>query len=145
MITSLQQFTMPFIRYKIGDMAAEDGRPCACGRGLPHVSEVTGRLQDFLVTADGHFVHGGYFPHTFRSWPDIARYQVYQPDSGHLEVRLVCRRKEDVSWLGALRDELQRRFGAGMHISIRIVDEIALTSAGKHRFIVSEVKPDFVR
>ena len=143
-LTSLHQYGMPFIRYKIGDMAVYDPKPCPCGRGLPVLREVVGRIQDFLLTADGHFVHGGYFPHTFREWPEIKEYQVYQPNSASLEVRIVCRRPVDSVWLERLGAEIQRRFGQGTKISIRIVDHIPLTKAGKHRFIISDVKPDFV-
>lgn len=143
-ITSLHQFGMPFIRYKIGDMAIAEPDPCSCGRGLPILHEVVGRLQDFLVTSEGHFVHGGYFPHTFRQWPQIARYQVYQPDRNHLEVRLVSYSPSDFTWIPSIRQELQENFGTDMQISVDIVDEIPLTGAGKHRIIISDVKPDFV-
>ncbi len=143
-ITSLHQYGMPFIRYKIGDMAIADDGPCTCGRGLPRLKEVVGRLQDFLVTSEGQFVHGGYFPHTLRHWPQILRYQVYQPDRKHLEVRLMCKTSDDLAWISNLRNELRECFGVQMNISLNIVDEIPLTSAGKHRPIISEVKPDFV-
>lgn len=143
-ITSLTQYAMPFIRYKIGDMAIAEAGMCECQRGLPWLREVVGRLQDFLVTTDGHFVHGGYFPHTFRQWSQIARYQVFQPDKNHLEVRLVCRRNGDLDWLDEVRAELHTRFGADMQISLQLVDDIKLTPAGKHRVIISKVKPQFV-
>ena len=142
-ITSLHQEAMPFIRYKIGDMAISEPDSCPCGRGLPVLREVVGRLQDFLVTTDGRFVHGGYFPHTFRLWPEIVKYQVYQPDRKHLEVRLVSRNSNDSRWLDALAEELRACFGGDMDIDIQLVDQIALTSSGKHRFIISEVKPEF--
>jgi phenylacetate-CoA ligase len=143
-ITSTHQFAMPLIRYKLGDMAIFESETCQCGRGLPVLREVVGRVQDFLVTSDGHFVHGGYFPHTFRSWPEIFRYQVYQPDRKHLEVRLICNSTIDKTWVEGLRKEIQNRFGEGMEINIMLVDHFELTRAGKHRFIISDVKPDFV-
>lgn len=143
-VTSLHQYAMPFIRYKIGDMAVYEPGCCPCGRGLPRLREVVGRLQDFLVTPEGNFVHGGYFPHTFRQWPEIVRYQVYQPDKTHLNVRMVCKRDCGSGWLNSVQSEIQNRFGADMNISIEMVDEIELSSAGKHRFIISDVKPDFV-
>ena len=144
-ITSLHQEAMPFIRYKIGDMAIYEAGACRCGRGLPVLREVVGRLQDFLVTSQGHFVHGGYFPHTLRLWPEILRYQIYQPDQKHLELRLVCRNKNDTGWLDSLSEELHECFGDDMNIVFRLVDQIELTSAGKHRFIISDVRPDFSR
>jgi phenylacetate-CoA ligase len=143
-VTSTHQFAMPLIRYKIGDMAILQGEPCTCGRGLPVLQEVLGRIQDFLVRADGHFVHGGYFPHTFRNWPEIFRYQVYQPDAGHLEVRLLCKSAVDTAWQKRLHSEIQDRFGEGMQIELKLVDHFDLTRAGKHRPIISDVKPDFV-
>ena len=49
----------------------------------------------------GRFVHGGYFPHTLRRWPEILNYQVYQADQKHLELRLVCKDRDDTGWLDA--------------------------------------------
>ena len=142
-ITSLHQDAMPFIRYKIGDMAISASDACSCGRGLPVLREVVGRLQDFLVTCQGDFVHGGYFPHTLRRWPEILNYQVYQADEKHLELRLVCKDRDDTGWLDALSRELRECLGDDMSIDFRLVDRIELTPAGKHRPIVSEVRPDF--
>jgi phenylacetate-CoA ligase len=142
-VTSLTQFAMPLIRYKIGDMGIYEAGDCPCGRGLSVLREIVGRTHDFLVTVDGQFIHGEFFAYTFRVKPEVARYQVYQPDRQHLEVRLVC--KQDVSsvWLDNVRNELQARFGEAMQISLQVVDDIELTPAGKHRYIISEVKPDF--
>ena len=142
-VTSLHQLAMPFIRYKIGDMAVFEEEACACGRGMPVLREIAGRTDAFVVTPDGQFVHGGFFPHTFRHWPEIFRYQIYQPGRGRLEVRLVCRSDAGSSWLEEVRAALRARFGPRMKITFDIVDEIELTPAGKHRYIISDVKPDF--
>jgi hypothetical protein len=55
----------------------------------------------------------------------------------------VCRRSVDSVWLENVRREIQARFGESMHISLYVVDRIKLTPAGKHRYIISEVTPDF--
>ncbi len=141
-VTSLHQFVMPLIRYKNGDMGIYEAGSCPCGRGLPVLREIVGRTHDFLVTADGQFVHGEFFAYTFRVKPEVARYQIYQPDRQHLVVRLVCKQPVDSAWLENVRRELQARFGESMHISLDVVDHIELTRAGKHRFIISDVRPD---
>ena len=140
-ITSLHQYGMPFIRYKLGDMAVRQSEPCACGRGLPVLKEIVGRTQDFLVTSTGEFVHGAYFPHTLREYPVIRRYQVRQPDCEHLELRLILAPEASLDCLEGLRSRLQHRFGAGMEISLQRVDTIELTRAGKHQPVVSSVRP----
>jgi len=143
-ITSLHQFAMPFIRYKIGDMGLSRAENCACGRGLPMLHEVVGRTHDYLTTAGGQFVHGEFFAYTFRVRPQVARYQVYQPDKEHLQVRLVCHQPVDQTWLAGVRAEIQNRFGPETHVDLEVVDHIPLTAAGKHRYITSEVRPDFL-
>ncbi|HET89921.1 MAG TPA: phenylacetate--CoA ligase family protein [Chloroflexi bacterium] len=143
-VTSLHQFAMPFIRYKIGDMGIYDTAPCPCGRGMPVLREVVGRTHDFLVASDGQFVHGEFFAYTFRVKPEVVRYQVHQTDRHHLDVKIVCREPVSDVWLDGVRAEIQARFGESMHISLQVVDKIELTPAGKHRYIISEVNPDFV-
>ena len=134
---------MPLIRYENDDLGILEATSCSCGRSLLLINEIVGRTHDFLVTTGGQFVHGEFFAYTFRVKPEVARYQVYQADKNHLEVRLVCRQSVDQAWIETARSELQARFGAEMHISIQLVDNIALTPAGKHRYIVSEVTPDY--
>ena len=144
-VTSLTQFGMPLIRYKNDDIAIYEADDCPCGRGLPVLREVVGRTHDYLVTADGQFVHGEFFAYTFRAKPEVVRYQVYQPDQKHVQVRLVCKQNVDSTWLKNVRRELNSRFGDSMVISIKLVDDIELTPAGKYRYIISEVTPDLGR
>jgi phenylacetate-CoA ligase len=142
-VTSLNQFAMPFIRYKNGDMAIYDGNRCPCGRGLPLLKEVVGRTNDYLVSADGQFVHSEFFAYLFRVKPQVVRYQVYQPEKDYLEVRLVCKCQVSDKWLDGVRVEIQDRFGSSTNVLLRTVDHIALTPAGKHRYIISNVEPQF--
>lgn len=74
--------------------------------------------------------------------PEVYQYQLYQSDREHLEVRLVCKQRVDSTLLENIRNELQPCFGESMHLSVKLVDRIEPTPAGKHRFIISEVKPD---
>lgn len=44
-ITNLDSYAMPFIRYKIGDMAVFSDAKCPCGRQLPFIKEIAERKQ----------------------------------------------------------------------------------------------------
>ncbi len=58
LVTDLLNLAMPLVRYRIGDMAAVEDGGCACGRGLPRLRTVEGRVTDFLVGTDGRLVSG---------------------------------------------------------------------------------------
>lgn len=51
-VTPLDNFAMPLIRYDIGDYA-EVGKHCPCGRGLPVLKRIVGRVQDLVVLPSG--------------------------------------------------------------------------------------------
>ena len=143
-LTSLHQYGMPFIRYRIMDAAVAKSDPCLCGRGLPVLHELTGRTASFIVTSDGQYTDESFFEYAFQVKPEIARYQVYQPDPDQIEVRLVLRQKVDPAWLDELYKELQKPFGSKLRIAVKIVDEIPLTSSGKLLSVISDVPSDFI-
>ena len=141
-LTSLHQYGMPFIRYRIGDLAVYEADSCPCKRGMPVLREIVGREADYVLTADGRYITG--FDHRFWHRPNIVRYQVYQPDRQHLEVRVVCKQDFDVASLEEIRSEIQAQVGESMNVSIQVVDHIELTPAGKHRVVISDVTHDSI-
>lgn len=50
--TSLYNFAMPLIRYRFNDLVTA-GEPCACGRGLPVLSDIAGRKKNLFRRKDG--------------------------------------------------------------------------------------------
>ncbi len=53
-ITDLNNYAMPFIRYQIGDLAtASDDAPCVCGRGAPRIAAVHGRMPSIIHAPRG--------------------------------------------------------------------------------------------
>jgi phenylacetate-CoA ligase len=143
-VTSLHQYAMPFIRYKLGDIAILDPNPCPCGRGSPVLQDVSGRICDFIVTSAGRISQGDLFTHLLRVRPEVVRYQVYQQDLHHIEVRLVCDKPVDDDWIKKLDYEIRENLDPTMHIDIKFFDAIPPSPSGKYRNIISEVKPDFV-
>ena len=51
-VTPLHNFATPLVRYEIGDYATF-GEPCACGRVLPVIRQVLGRVRNLVQTPDG--------------------------------------------------------------------------------------------
>ena len=57
-VTELVNFGMPMIRYEVGDRGVPSNCVCPCGRSLPLMERLVGRVADFLVAEDGSQVAG---------------------------------------------------------------------------------------
>ena len=79
-ITNLTNYSMPLIRYRIGDTAKIKNKKCSCGRGFKLLENVTGRITDHFIKKDGTIVHGEYFTHLFYFKDWIKKFQVIQKD-----------------------------------------------------------------
>lgn len=51
--TSLQNYAMPLIRYKTGDLGKFKREKCACGSNFPMLDTISGRIDDVIVLASG--------------------------------------------------------------------------------------------
>ncbi len=138
--TSLTKFGMPFIRYRIEDMAAYDPRSCPCGRGLPVLRDIAGRSSSFIAIPDGRLIDGGFFELLLSGKPEVRQFQVHQKDALHIDVNLVCNDHISSGWLNVVERELRERVGEDVAINIRIVERITLSPAGKHHYIISDLQ-----
>ncbi len=91
-ITALNQYAMPFIRYKNADLGIYAEKPCSCGRCLPVLQDLVGRMQEVLFRPDGRIVNGSIMAYIMHNRPEVSQFQAFQPDTTHIEVRLVCQR-----------------------------------------------------
>ena len=55
-LTGLINYAMPLIRYRVGDTARASSEKCPCGRGMPVIQEIGGRLDDFVYTRERGFL-----------------------------------------------------------------------------------------
>lgn len=137
-LTGFLNTAMPLLRYEIGDIAMFSGTRCDCGRAFPVIAEITGRMDDVIVTPDGR--HVGRLDPVFKGGQGILEAQIVQEAPDRISVLLVpeqggirCETTED------LRGELRKRLGPLVSIEIREVESIPRTKAGKFRAVVSNV------
>lgn len=135
-ITPLHNFVMPLLRYEIGDRATL-GAPCACGRGLPHLMRIDGRISDYLTRPDGRRHYAPILD--ILDVRAVRQYQFIQHSVDVLELRLVVWQDPSAAELAELRRIVQFGFGDSFRLDIRIVDRIDPTPAGKFREFISHV------
>lgn len=137
LVTDLHNYGMPLVRYANGDRATLDDASCDCGRALPLLSSVDGRVLETIVTPDGRILPGEFFVHAMVDWPRVQQYLVVQTAVDAVELQLVVTPSLSDVEQAALRERLQRTVGAAMRVNIRAVATIAPHPSGKRRITVA--------
>lgn len=138
-VTHLATRDFPFIRYRTGDVAVLDDKPCACGRGLPVLREIQGRSTDFVTAANGTIMHGLALIYIIRDLSGVESFKVVQESLTHTRVLLVPGPGFDPACKTQIVAGFQRRLGNEVQVDVECVDTIPPEKSGKFRYIVSHV------
>jgi phenylacetate-CoA ligase len=87
--TNLESYTMPFIRYKLGDYVnLPENKACKCGRTLPLLGEIRGRHDDVLEY-NGRKYYWNFFYNHLVNMQYIKKYKIIQTIQGSIEFRIL--------------------------------------------------------
>lgn len=137
-VTPLHNFAMPLIRYQIGDLA-EVGPPCGCGRGLPVLTRVMGRVRNMLIGRSGDRYWPSFGVTRFRDLAPVRRHQFVQTAHGRMTARMVVERPLTAEEEANLRAHIQSRLPEPFEIAFAYVDDIPLSEGGKLENFISEI------
>lgn len=141
-ITDLFNYGMPFIRYDVEDFATPIANNCSCGRNLPLMRMMGGRVTDFLVTPEGTVVSGAamtiYFVATVTG---IAQAQIVQTERNVLNIRVVKKPVFNDQSETEIKKAVNLFFGPAMKYDIEFVDAIPAEPSGKFRFSICNLDP----
>jgi phenylacetate-CoA ligase len=144
-VTDLLNRAMPFIRYSVDDIGVPTDRRCSCGRGLPLMEKVIGRIADFLVRKDGSLVAGvSLIERTLTAIPGIKQMQIIQKAIDDIVVKIVKEESFGENSERKLEHELKKVLGNSANICIVFVKKVSQEKSGKYRFSISRVKPLYV-
>jgi phenylacetate-CoA ligase len=137
--TGLFNYAMPLLRYRTGDIVEPASeKTCACGRHLPMVRAILGRVDDQVVTPDGVMVGPAPLSVAFKSVPNLKEAQIYQQTTEKITAHLVVTDAFTPATEQFLLEELRKRLGYSLEIQLVYETSIARTSSGKQRLIISE-------
>jgi len=133
--TGLLNTDMPLIRYRTGDSGnlVDGAELCRCGRTLPILKAVEGRVDDLLYTRDGRSV--GRLDPVFKSGLPLREAQVVQDTMDQVRVRFVAAPGYTSRDGRLLVERLQERLGK-IQVILEQVDRVPRTSNGKFRAVI---------
>jgi phenylacetate-CoA ligase len=139
--TGLLNLDMPLIRYRVGDRVSQvpGWSPCSCGRGLPVLAQVEGRVDDVLYTADGRQV--GRLDPVFKSELPLEEAQIVQEALNRLRVRYVPGPGFSPGDGKLIIDRLRERFGP-VQVTLEELAEVPRESNGKFRAVICRIPAD---
>jgi phenylacetate-CoA ligase len=141
-LTSLWNYAMPFLRYRNEDAAALSPDACACGNRFPVMRLEVSRVSDNFVFPGGKVVHGEFFTHLMYGSDGVASFQFHQTSMHEITLSIVPGPGSESGRKAAIDKamaEVEKLAPGVVRWTIREVDEIPLSRAGKHRFTRSDV------
>jgi phenylacetate-CoA ligase len=136
LVTDLHNYGMPFIRYRIGDLGSLSDSDCPCGRQLPRISRIEGRVLEVLRTAEGRTIPGEFFPHLMKEFGEVQEYQVQQRSLEEVVLSVVLARPFSESSESLLRQEMSKVFTQRTRVTINRVKTIPKLPSGKRRLTI---------
>jgi len=142
-ITLLTNYTMPLIRYKIEDRGILSKKICSCGRGLPLLKKVVGRIRGNFKNKFGDHVNGGVFIDLFYFQDHIKQFQIIQETVDLVVINLVLTDKNKIKdtdqYFKEVNQKIWKIMGHKTKIKYNIVDEIKPSSSGKFLYFFSKI------
>jgi phenylacetate-CoA ligase len=135
--TGLLNFAQPLIRYRTGDQAVMSPDPCPCGRDMPVLRELVGRLEDTVIGPDGREMvrfHG-----IFVGLPNVRQGQIIQETLTHFHLRLVVEPGFNDEDRHTISQRFEERLGR-VELTYEYLERIDPTERGKFRAVISKVQ-----
>lgn len=139
LVTSLRNYATPLIRYEIGDYG-ELGEACDCGRGLPVLLRVNGRVRNMLHLPDGNKRWPNFGFQKIMEVAQLRQFQVVQQRLDLLELRLVVDADLSAEQESAIKEILNSHLGHPFEIDISYHSALARSTGGKFEDFVSMIK-----
>lgn len=135
-VTSLYNYPMPIIRYKIGDKGILDCSDCKCGRKLWKLKSVYGRNVDFIHMPTGKLI-SPYEIMSFLNLLNVAQFQIIQEDLYNITIK--CVNTLESGTLDKIKSKMEQLTDSIMNINFEFVDTIPADVSGKYRAIILKI------
>jgi phenylacetate-CoA ligase len=135
--TGLLNFAQPLIRYQTGDLGILSHESCPCGREMPVLKDLIGRLEDTVIGPDGRETvrfHG-----IFVGLPNIVEGQVIQHSLKEITLNLVVNEQFGEQDRQVIRKRFAERLGE-VNLTFHYMNQIPRSKGGKFRAVISHVQ-----
>ena len=135
-ITNLNRYAMPILRYANGDLARLSKEVCPCGCKLPMLAEIIGRSGQDMCFPNGKTVPWNVLKSAMNH-NQIRQFQIVQNPNASVTIKYIPESQAGISELEAL---FSQRFKcllpSSTQITFEIVSHIPQASSGKSKLVI---------
>jgi phenylacetate-CoA ligase len=148
LVTNLRNFCMPFIRYAIGDVGKPSNEVCACGRGLPLMASIKGRVSQFMAIYDkqlGRIIPvstaaPGPFSVALMQVP-LESYRIVQESLDRVVIKAVKGKGYLQRHTDFIVAYVRKFLGDNITVEVEFVDHLPPLPSGKRSVFISKINP----
>ncbi|MBK9169202.1 MAG: phenylacetate--CoA ligase family protein [Bryobacterales bacterium] len=122
-LTCLDQFAMPLIRYEQGDLCRLIPGDCPCGRQVPRIAPPLGRRADMVTLPSGRKISCFALDVALRDERALRQYRFVQRSLHSIEAELCFSHTPPPEKLRAVQQLLEAQLEEGMRVDVRLVPE----------------------
>lgn len=137
LVTDLDNYAMPLIRYELGDTGVLSDESCPCGRNLTVLKQLLGRTQEAIRNRAGESLSATYFAARFKELKNIRRFQLIQRTLEEIDLDYELARPGARQGLEEITAEIKARLGSEMIVQAHEVHELKVTTGGKCPLIIA--------
>ncbi|MBN2104169.1 phenylacetate--CoA ligase family protein [bacterium] len=142
-VTNLENFSFPLIRYNTQDVGTISNQPCSCGRPLRVIKLNQGRMFDNVYTSSGEIINTVALDHVIiRPLFDekyCRRYQAIQEKKGEINVLIETNSQLPEEIKSRIERNIWHLSGEKMIVNIYEKEHLDVEKSGKFKFIISRV------
>lgn len=143
-VTSLNNYSMPYIRYEIGDVGVLSGEDCPCGRHFPVLKAIVGRCDDFLVMPSGQLMDPQTIVFQIETIPEVKEFRVIQEENTDLVISIVPQGAANFQQVSnEISAKIKKVVNGSVHVHIIAAQALDRGATGKHRSIMSRAFRQF--
>jgi phenylacetate-CoA ligase len=124
LLTGLNAWSMPLLRYRIGDRVVRLAGQCSCGSPLPLIDRPLGREDEAILLPSGRIVSPRRCNHVLREFTSILQFRMIQETVDRVTLLLVTKEPWTPKTTDDLRQKLLEQLGEPLAINIQFVDAI---------------------
>jgi len=139
-VTNLNNYVFPFIRYKTSDAVIPTDEPCTCGNNFPKVKKIFGKNIIGFTAPNGYRLSSvdfaAFFEHYHKQTQAVKQFQIIQRDEKTIIIKIVPTEMYNEKNKKDIEDKMANLIDGSMKIEVIPVERIKQEPSGKTKVLI---------